>query len=91
MPGGLLPGVQLGPYKIEAGLGAGGMGEVFRARDTRLNRTVAIKVLPPDKTADPERKRRLLQEARAASALNHPNIMASRSCSIDCAKIGTLF
>jgi Tol biopolymer transport system component len=69
------PGAQLGPYRIEAGLGAGGMGEVFRARDTRLNRTVAIKVLPSDKTADPERKRRLLQEARAASALNHPNIV----------------
>src|SRR5262249_9069062 len=51
------------------------MGEVFRAKDTRLNRTVAIKVLPPDKTSDPERKRRLLQEARAASALNHPNIV----------------
>jgi serine/threonine protein kinase len=51
------------------------MGEVFRATDTRLRRTVAIKVLPPDKVADPERKRRFLQEARAASALNHPNIV----------------
>src|SRR5262250_1554777 len=71
----LTAGAHLGPYKIETRLGAGGMGEVFRARDTRLNRTVAIKVLPPDKTADPERKRRLLQEARAASALNHPNIV----------------
>ena len=66
---------QLGPYKIEAPLGAGGMGEVFRARDTRLDRIVAIKILPRDKVADPERKRRFMQEARAASALNHPNIV----------------
>jgi eukaryotic-like serine/threonine-protein kinase len=71
----LIPGAQLGPYKIEALLGAGGMGEVFRATDTRLRRTVAIKVLPSDKVADPERKRRFMQEARAASALNHPNII----------------
>jgi len=69
------PGSELGPYKIEARLGAGGMGEVFRARDTRLGRLVAIKVLPHDRVADPERKRRFLQEARAASALNHPNIV----------------
>jgi eukaryotic-like serine/threonine-protein kinase len=68
-------GAQLGPYKIDAPIGAGGMGEVFRATDTRLHRTVAIKVLPHDKVADPERKRRFLQEARAASALNHPNIV----------------
>jgi serine/threonine protein kinase len=71
----ITPGAELGPYKIEALLGAGGMGQVFRARDTRLGRTVAIKVLPHDKVADPERKRRFLQEARAASALNHPNIV----------------
>jgi serine/threonine protein kinase len=71
----LTPGAQLGPYKIEAPLGAGGMGEVFRARDTRLGRVVAIKVLPHDRVTDPERKRRFLQEARAASALNHPNIV----------------
>ena len=68
-------GAQLGPYKIEASIGAGGMGEVFRATDTRLHRTVAIKVLPHDKVSDPERKKRFLQEARAASALNHPNIV----------------
>jgi serine/threonine-protein kinase len=68
-------GAQLGPYKIEAHIGAGAMGEVFRARDTRLHRTVAIKVLPHDRVADPDRKRRFLQEARAASALNHPNIV----------------
>src|SRR6266446_5324589 len=71
----MTPGAQLGPYKIEAPLGAGGMGEVFRAADTRLHRTVAIKILPRDKTADPERKQRFMQEARAASALNHPNIV----------------
>jgi eukaryotic-like serine/threonine-protein kinase len=68
-------GAHLGPYKIEAPIGAGAMGEVFRARDTRLHRTVAIKVLPHDRVADPDRKRRFLQEARAASALNHPNIV----------------
>src|SRR5579862_544793 len=66
---------QIGPYKLEGQIGAGGMGQVFRATDTRLHRTVAIKLLPPDKVADPDRKRRFLQEARAASALNHPNIV----------------
>src|SRR5437868_12544760 len=71
----LTPGTQLGPYRIEAPVGAGGMGEVFRARATRLGRVVAIKVLPHDRVADSERKRRFLQEARAASALNHPNIV----------------
>ena len=69
-------GSQLGPYKLEGRLGAGGMGEVFRATDTRLHRAVAIKILPRDRVADPDRKRRFLQEARAASALNHPNIVA---------------
>jgi eukaryotic-like serine/threonine-protein kinase len=68
-------GTQLGPYKIEAPIGAGGMGEVFRATDTRLHRTVAIKILPRDQVADADRKKRFLQEARAASALNHPNIV----------------
>jgi serine/threonine protein kinase len=68
-------GTQLGPYKLETPLGRGGMGEVFQATDTRLHRTVAIKILPRDKVADPERKKRFLQEARAASALNHPNIV----------------
>ena len=66
---------QLGPYRIEAPIGAGGMGQVFRATDTRLHRTVAIKILPPDQVADEDRKRRFLQEARAASALNHANIV----------------
>ena len=70
-----LVGRLLGPYQILSVLGAGGMGEVYKAKDTRLNRTVAIKVLPPDKTSDPERKRRFVQEARAASGLNHPSII----------------
>src|SRR6202521_2446227 len=71
----ILPGTRLGPYEILSAIGAGGMGEVFSATDTRLHRTVAIKILPHDKLADPERKRRFLQEARAVSALNHPNIV----------------
>lgn len=71
----IVAGKRLGPYKIETPLGKGGMGEVFRATDTRLHRTVAIKILPRDKVADPGRKRRFLQEARASSALNHPNIV----------------
>uniref|UniRef100_Q01VZ5 Serine/threonine protein kinase n=1 Tax=Solibacter usitatus (strain Ellin6076) TaxID=234267 RepID=Q01VZ5_SOLUE len=68
-------GSRFGPYEIVALLGAGGMGEVYKARDTRLNRTVAIKVLSALPVADAERRRRLLQEARAASALKHPNII----------------
>jgi serine/threonine protein kinase len=67
--------MRLGPYEVIAPLGAGGMGEVYRARDTRLRREVAIKVLPPERMADEERRRRFVQEARAASALNHPNIV----------------
>src|SRR2546422_6591582 len=76
-------GSLLGPYKIEAPIGAGGMGEVFRAHDTRLRRTVAIKVLPRERVADPERKRRFMQEARAASALNHPNIVTLHDIASD--------
>jgi Tol biopolymer transport system component/predicted Ser/Thr protein kinase len=71
----LTPGAQLGPYRVEALLGAGGMGQVYKARDTRLGRTIALKVLPPEMMADPERKRRFVQEAQTASALNHPNIV----------------
>jgi Tol biopolymer transport system component/predicted Ser/Thr protein kinase len=72
----LSPGTRLGPYEIVAPLGAGGMGEVYRARDTRLNRDVALKALPEDFTQDPSRRRRFEQEARAVAALNHPNIVA---------------
>src|SRR4030095_10506529 len=71
----LAVGSQLGPYRTEILLGAGGMSEVYRAFDTRLHRTVAIKVLAPEKFRDPQYKRRFLQEARAASALNHTNIV----------------
>jgi serine/threonine protein kinase len=71
----LSPGTQLGPYEVIALLGAGGMGEVYHARDSRLERTVAIKILPPDKVGDADRVRRFMQEARTASALNHPNIV----------------
>ena len=72
----LAPGTRLGPYEIVAPLGAGGMGEVYRARDPRLGREVAIKVLPASFSGDLDRLRRFEQEARAASALNHPSILA---------------
>ena len=71
----LAAGSRLGPYEILAPLGAGGMGEVYRARDTRLSREVAIKVLPGDVASDPSRLKRFETEARSASALNHPNIV----------------
>src|SRR3984885_11292793 len=73
---GVVSGRQLGPYKIEQLLGAGGMGEGYRAVDTRLGRTVAVKVLRQGLGANPEFRQRFLREARAASALNHPNIVA---------------
>jgi len=71
----LAPGSRLGPYEIIAPLGAGGMGEVYRARDTRLGREVALKVLPGEFSGDPARRARFEQEARAAAALSHPNIV----------------
>ncbi len=70
----LTPGTTLGPYEIQAPLGAGGMGEVYQARDTRLDRTVAIKVLPEHVAADPDLKLRFEREARTVAALNHPHI-----------------
>src|SRR6266480_2490784 len=70
----LQPGTKLGPYEILAPLGAGGMGEVYKATDTRLNRTVAIKVLPPHLSDDPDRKHRFEREAQTIAALNHPHI-----------------
>jgi eukaryotic-like serine/threonine-protein kinase len=73
----LSPSTRFGPYEILAPLGAGGMGEVYRARDTRLNRDVALKVLPAEVSADPARRARFEQEARAAAALNHPNIVGT--------------
>ena len=70
----LVPGTRLGPYEILAPLGAGGMGEVYRARDTRLDRVVAIKILPEEVSEDPERLERFDQEARAISRLDHPHV-----------------
>jgi serine/threonine protein kinase len=71
---GLTSGTKLGPFEIQASLGSGGMGEVYRARDTRLDRTVAVKILPSHMSENPEAKQRFDREARAISSLNHPNI-----------------
>src|SRR5207248_5619082 len=70
----LSPGTRLGRYEIRSKIGEGGMGEVYRARDERLDRDVAIKILPKSIADDPDRLARFKQEARATSALNHPNI-----------------
>ena len=72
----LTKGTRLGDYEVQSLLGSGGMGEVYRARDLRLHRDVAIKVLPAFLSSDVDRLRRFEQEARAAAALNHPNILA---------------
>ena len=69
-------GKQIAHYQITEDIGQGGMGVVYKARDTHLDRSVAIKVLPPETVADTDRKRRFVQEAKAASGLNHPNIIA---------------
>ncbi|HYK90023.1 MAG TPA: protein kinase [Acidobacteriota bacterium] len=78
-----LTGRTLAHYEVMEKLGEGGMGQVYKARDTRLNRFVAIKVLPQEKVADPQRKARLMQEARAISALNHPNIVVLHDVASD--------
>ena len=71
----LSPNTLLGRYEIRSILGAGGMGEVYLALDTKLDRKMALKILPADMAANPDRMRRFVQEAKAASALNHPNII----------------
>src|SRR4249919_3527724 len=71
----LTPGSKLGPFEIVSSLGAGGMGGVYRARDTRLDRVVAIKILPEEFSQNSARLQRFEQEARSASSLNHPNIV----------------
>src|SRR5215467_11664733 len=70
------PGLSFGPYEIVGSLGAGGMGEVYRARDSRLNREVAIKILPQNFAADPDRRARFEREAQAVASLSHPNILS---------------
>src|ERR1700688_1784581 len=70
----LTPGTKLGPYEIQSPLGAGGMGEVYRARDSRLDRVVAIKVLPSHLSQNPDLRARFEREARSISGLQHPNI-----------------
>src|SRR5579864_8634122 len=75
-PMALSSGTNLGPYEIQTPLGAGGMGEVYRARDTRLERTVAIKVLPPHLSSSSEVRQRFEREAKTISALSHPHICA---------------
>src|SRR3569832_2337008 len=72
----LTPGTKIGPYEITGSIGAGGMGEVYRAHDHRLDRDVAIKILPASFAQDSDRLKRFEQEARAVGALNHPNILA---------------
>src|SRR5437868_10945632 len=79
----LVTGTLLGPYQILAPLGAGGMGEVYKAHDTRLNRFVAIKILPLERVTHEGRRQRFIQEAQAASALNHPNIITIYDISVD--------
>ena len=79
----LAPGARLGPYEIVAPLGAGGMGEVYRARDTRLKRDIAIKVLPDDVASSPERRARFEREATTVAGLNHPNIVVLHSIEED--------
>ncbi len=78
----LAAGTRLGPYEIVAPLGAGGMGEVYRARDVRLARDVAVKVLPHHLSSSPEVRARFEREARTVSSLNHPHICAPSTTSV---------
>jgi serine/threonine protein kinase len=80
---GLTSGTRLGPYEIVCPLGEGGMGEVYRARDTRLERNVAIKILPAQFSSDPVRKQRFEREAKTISSLNHPHICVLHDLSPD--------
>ncbi len=86
-------GTRLGPYQIESPIGAGGMGEVYKATDTRLERTVAIKVLPAHVASDPERKSRFEREAKTISSLNHPHIctLYEFGTGRDWARLGNLY
>jgi serine/threonine protein kinase len=91
----LSPGTKLGPYEIAAELGVGGMGEVYRARDTKLGRDVAIKVLPEAFARDAERMARFQREAKLLASLNHPNIAAiygfeDSSGATFCGRAGTI-
>src|SRR5256885_9320561 len=79
----LRPGSFVGPYEIVGPLGAGGMGEVYRAKDARLARHVAVKILTARGLNEPERQRRFEREARAVSALNHPNILTVHDVGVD--------
>jgi serine/threonine protein kinase len=79
----LAPGTRLGPYEILAPIGAGGMGEVYRARDPRLDREIAIKVIPAELAREPERMRRFEAEARTASRLNHPNVVTIHDIGVE--------
>jgi len=72
----LAPGTKLGPYEIQSALGSGGMGEVYRARDTRLDRVVAVKILPEALAKDGDRLQRFEHEARVLSTLSHPNLLS---------------
>ena len=73
---GLTAATRLGPYEVVSAIGAGGMGEVYRARDTKLNRDVALKILPPAFVSDPDRLARFHREAQLLASLNHPHIAA---------------